>query len=197
MIVGLTGGIGSGKSAAMNVFESLGIGCVDADVVARQVVEPGQPALEAITGHFGKDVLTSDGQLDRPALRTRIFQSPDDKKWLEALLHPLIREEMQRQLRAQQSPYSILVAPLLFENELDKGCDATVLIDAPESVQIERVLARDGGSEEQARAIIRSQMSREEKKELADYVIPNTGTLAELRKQLVALHEQFMAQSAS
>lgn len=197
MIVGLTGGIGSGKSAAMNVFESLGIGCVDADVVARQVVEPGQPALKAISGYFGKDVLTSDGQLDRPALRTRIFQSPDDKKWLEALLHPLIREEMQRQLRAQQSPYSILVAPLLFENELDKGCDATVLIDAPESVQIERVLARDGGSEEQARAIIRSQMSREEKKELADYVIPNTGTLAELRKQLVALHEQFMAQSAS
>ncbi|GGX69410.1 dephospho-CoA kinase [Saccharospirillum salsuginis] len=197
MIVGLTGGIGSGKSAAMAVFEKLGIGCVDADVVAREVVEPGQPALSAIADHFGEDVLTEDGLLDRATLRHRIFSDPDEKRWLEGLLHPLIRTEMQRQLAAQSSPYSVLVAPLLFENDLDRGCDTSVLIDVPESVQVERVLARDGGSEEQAWAIIRQQMPREEKLKRADHVVSNMGSLAELESQLVALHKRFVAQSAS
>lgn len=197
MIVGLTGGIGSGKSAAMAVFDKLGIGCVDADVVAREVVEPGQPALNAIADHFGEDVLTDDGLLDRSALRHRIFSDPDEKRWLEGLLHPLIRTEMRWQLAVQSSPYSVLVAPLLFENNLDCECDTSVLIDVPESVQVERVVARDGGSEEQARAIIRQQMPRVEKLKRADHVVSNTGSLAELEAQLVALHEQFVAQSAS
>jgi len=197
MIVGLTGGIGSGKSAAMAVFEKLGIGCVDADEVAREVVEPGQPALEAIADHFGEDVLTDDGLLDRSALRHRIFSDPDEKRWLERLLHPLIRTEMRRQLAVQSTPYSVLVAPLLFENNLDRECDTSVLIDVPESVQVERVLARDGGSEEQAWAIIRQQMPREEKRKRADHVVSNIGSLAELESKLVALHEQFVAQSAS
>lgn len=197
MIVGLTGGIGSGKSAAMAVFEKLGIGCVDADVVAREVVEPGQPALSAIAKRFGDAVLTEDGRLDRSALRRRIFSDSDEKRWLEALLHPLIRSEMQRQLTAQSSPYSVLVAPLLFENNLDRECDTSVLIDVPESVQVERVVARDGGSEEQARAIIRQQMPREEKLKRADHVVSNTGSLDDLEAQLVALHERFVAQSAS
>ena len=197
MIVGLTGGIGSGKSAAMAVFEKLGIGCVDADVVAREVVEPGQPTLASIVAHFGEDVLTEDGLLDRAALRHRIFSDPDEKLWLEGLLHPLIRTEMQRQLAAQSSPYSVLVAPLLFENNLDRECDTSVLIDVPESVQVERVVARDGGSKEQAWAIIRQQMPRKEKLKRADHVVSNTGSLAELESQLVALHERFVAQSAS
>ena len=197
MIVGLTGGIGSGKSAATRVFESLGVGCVDADVVAREVVEPGQPVLDAIKRRFGEEVLTAEGHLNRPALRNRIFSTPQDKEWLEALLHPLIRERMLHQLHSQVSPYAVLIAPLLFENGLENYCDTTVLIDLPEELQIERVLARDGGSQEQARAIIRSQMAREDKQKRADYVIPNTGTLAELRERLLALHDQFMAQSAS
>lgn len=196
MIVGLTGGIGSGKSAAMEVFENLGIGCVDADIVAREVVEPGQPALLAITEHFGDGVLTDQGQLDRTALRNRIFSDPEAKRWLEQLLHPLIRDAMDQQLSAQTSPYAVLVAPLLFENDLDRGCDATVLIDVPEATQVERVVSRDGGSESDAWAIIRSQMPREEKLKRADHIVTNTGSLAELEAQLVALHKQFVAQSA-
>lgn len=197
MIVGLTGGIGSGKSAAMRVFESLGIGCVDADRVAREVVKPGRQALEDIKRHFGADVLTPEGELDRGRLRQRIFASKADKQWLESLLHPLIRREMQRQLDAQTSPYRVLVAPLLFENDLDRRCDAAVLIDVPEDIQVERVIARDGATAEQARSIIRQQMSRADKRARATHIVSNTGTLADLEKALLALHHEFMAKSAA
>jgi len=193
MILGLTGGIGSGKSAATAIFERLGIGCVDADQVAREVVAPGEPALAAITEHFGADLLTEDGSLNRAVLRERIFKHEQDRLWLEALLHPLIRERMTEQLSAQTSPYALLVAPLLFENDLDKGCAASILIDVPEDVQLRRVIARDGGDEAQAKAIIARQMSRIEKRRRADYVVDNSGSLAELENQIVALHQQIMA----
>jgi len=193
MIIGLTGGIGSGKSAATAIFERLDIGCVDADQVARMVVEPGEPALASIVEHFGTDLLTANGQLNRTILRDRIFKNGEDRLWLEALLHPLIRKRMAEQLAAQTSPYALLVAPLLFENDLDKGCEASILIDAPEDVQLQRVLARDGGDEDQAKAIIARQMSRTEKRNRADYVIDNNGSLAELESAIVALHQQIMA----
>lgn len=197
MIIGLTGGIGSGKSAATAIFERLGIGCVDADQVAREVVAPGAPALASITEHFGAHLLTEDGQLNRAVLREHIFKNEQDRLWLEALLHPLIRERMTEQLSAQTSPYALLVAPLLFENDLDEGCTASILIDVPEDIQLRRVIARDGGDEVQAKAIIARQMSRTEKRSRADYIIDNSGSLAELENEIVALHQQIMAKPAT
>lgn len=197
MIIGLTGGIGSGKSAAGAVFTRLGIGCVDADLVARQVVEPGEPALHSIVEHFGTALLDANGELNRAALRERIFKDNAERLWLEKLLHPLIRERMREQLAAQTSPYAILVAPLLFENDLDRGCDASVLIDVAEDIQIRRVVSRDGGDETLARAIIERQMSRSEKRARADYIIDNSGTLAELDEAVLALHHVFMAKLAT
>jgi dephospho-CoA kinase len=196
MIVGLTGGIGSGKSAASRAFESLGIGCVDADVVARDVVAVGTPALDAIADRFGPSILTAEGQLNRAMLRERIFTSADDKTWLESLLHPLIREEMLSQLAQQSSPYSVLVAPLLFENDLDAFCDETVLIDVPETVQLERVMRRDSINEEQVQRIIASQMNRSDKQSRATYRLDNTSTLADLEAAVVALHRHFVAKSS-
>lgn len=195
MIVGLTGGIGSGKSAASRVFESLGIGCVDADVVARDVVAKGSPALSAIAEKFGSDILTPEGQLNRALLRERIFTSAEDKTWLEALLHPLIREQMLAQLKQQPPPYSVLVAPLLFENGLEALCDETVLIDVPESVQRQRVTQRDSVNADQVQRIIDSQMSRADKQARATHFIENTGTLAQLETAIVALHRHFVAKS--
>lgn len=195
MIVGLTGGIGSGKSAASRVFESLGVGCVDADVVAREVVAKGSPALDAITERFGSELLTPEGQLNRALLRERIFTSAADKTWLESLLHPLIREQMLAQLKQQPPPYSVLVAPLLFENNLDALCDETVLIDVPESVQRQRVTQRDSVDEGQVQRIIDSQMSRADKQARATHCVENTGTLAQLETAILALHRHFVAKS--
>lgn len=195
MIVGLTGGIGSGKSAASRVFESLGIGCVDADVVAREVVAKGSPALDAIAERFGSDILTPEGELNRALLRERIFTSAADKTWLESLLHPLIREQMLTQLKQQPPPYSVLVAPLLFENGLEVLCDETVLIDVPESVQRQRVTQRDSVNADQVQRIIDSQMSRADKQARATHCVENTGTLAQLESAIIALHRHFVAKS--
>jgi len=195
MIVGLTGGIGSGKTAASRVFESLGVGCVDADVVARDVVAKGTPALKAIAERFGSTILTPEGQLNRALLRERIFTSAEDKTWLEALLHPLIREQMLARLKQQAPPYSVLVAPLLFENGLEALCDETVLIDVPESVQRQRVTQRDSVNADQVQRIIDSQMSRANKQARATHFIENTGTLAQLETAIVALHRHFVAKS--
>lgn len=197
MIIGVTGGIGSGKSAATEIFQRLGIGCVDADQVAREVVAPGEPALASIADYFGADLLTSDGHLNRAALRQRIFNNEQERLWLEALLHPLINKRMKQQLATQSSPYTILVAPLLFENDLDRDCDASVLIDVPEDLQLQRVMARDGGTKTQAKAIIARQMSLTEKRQRADYIIDNSGSLAELENAIVALHQDFMAKRAT
>lgn len=195
MIVGLTGGIGSGKSSASRVFESLGIGCVDADVVARDVVTKGTPALKAIAKRFGPAILTTEGLLNRALLRERIFTSVSDKTWLESLLHPLIREQMLTQLKQQPPPYSVLVAPLLFENNLDALCDETVLIDVPESVQRQRVTLRDSVGEDQVQRIIDSQMSRADKQARATHCIENTGSLEQLETAVIALHSHFVAKS--
>ena len=192
-IVGLTGGIGSGKTAASDWFKAQGIAIVDADVVSREVVEPGTPALAAIGAHFGSEVLQADGRLDRAALRRIVFDKPDERRWLEQLLHPLIAQEIVRQLAAAASPYAMLVSPLLFETGQKAFVKRTLLIDVPEDVQVARTATRDKVEEAQVKAIMAAQMSREDRRAKADDVVVNDGTLAELHARLAPLHARYLA----
>lgn len=191
-IVGLTGGIGSGKTAASDWFKAQGIAIVDADVVARQVVEPGTPALAAIRAHFGGDVIQADGTLDRAALRRIVFDQPEQRRWLEQLTHPLIAQEILRQLGAATSPYAILVSPLLFETGQKAFVKRKLLVDAPEAQQLARTAARDQVGEAQVRAIMAAQMSREDRRKLADDIVANEGSLADLHQQLATLHARYL-----
>lgn len=192
MIVGLTGGIGSGKSAVSSCFEKLNITVVDADVVAREVVEPGSVALNAIADHFGDDILTAKGTLDRAALRTLIFSDEGQRKWLEALLHPLIRSEITRQLSQSDSPYSMLSSPLLLETDQVSLVDRVLVVDVPVEVQIERTVQRDSNSIDQVKSIINAQSSRELKQQKADDIILNIGTIEDLEKDVLALHQGYL-----
>jgi len=192
MIIGLTGGIGSGKSAVSSHFENLGITVVDADIVAREVVEPGQPALAQIAEHFGSRIITPEGALDRAALRVLIFEDENKRKWLESLLHPLIREEIIQQLEQSQSPYSILSSPLLLETDQHSMVDQILIVDVPVEVQIERTIQRDNNSLEQVEAIIKSQSSRAFKQEKADDIILNTGTIESLHEKVSNLHQGYL-----
>ena len=193
-VVAITGGIGSGKTTIANQFAALGIEVVDADLIAREVVAPGTPALAAIVNHFGAEMLTEQGLLDRRALRERIFSDPAAKFWLNALLHPIIRSEMLRQCAAVSSPYCLLVVPLLVENRLTELADRVLVIDVDEATQIERTCHRDGVSREQARAILASQASRSERLAMADDVLDNqSGTTETIRARILALHETYLA----
>ena len=193
-VVAITGGIGSGKTTIANQFAALGIEVVDADVIAREVVEPGTPALAAIADHFGPDVIEPSGQLDRRALRERVFSDPQAKGWLNALLHPLIRSEMLRQCAAASSPYCLLVVPLLVENKLTGLANRVLVIDVDEATQIERTCRRDGVSAGQARAIIAAQASRSERLAAADDVIENhNGSEMAIKTRILALHETYLA----
>ncbi|BCD86753.1 dephospho-CoA kinase [Pseudomonas solani] len=191
-ILGLTGGIGSGKSAAATHFGNLGVHLVDADHAARWVVEPGRPALAQITEHFGRDVLQADGQLDRATLRQRIFEHPEERRWLENLLHPLIGEEIVRDLASAQSPYAILVSPLLIESGQHRMTQRVLVVDAPEAVQIQRTMARDKVSEEQVGAILKAQASREKRLEAADDVLVNDRDLEWLQREVERLHAFYL-----
>ena len=159
-IVGLTGGIGSGKTAVSDRFSELGIKVVDADVCARIVVEPGKPALRSIVEHFGNDVLNPDGSLDRAKLRQIVFADEPARKWLETQLHPLIFDEMWSQLQSAESPYAILVSPLLIEAGQTALCQRVLVVDVPEDIQLARATARDANSAEQIKAIMATQASR-------------------------------------
>lgn len=192
LVIGLTGGIGSGKTTVANGFAALGIALVDADLVARQLVEPGSPALEQIAEHFGDAVLQNDGQLDRAALRARVFSQPAEKSWLNQLLHPLIRQEMHRQLAAASSPYVLFIAPLLLENKLQDRIDRLLVVDIPESLQLQRTLQRDGGSEQQIAAIMAAQVSRAERLAAADDVIDNSAEPEHLTARIAQLHQQYL-----
>ncbi|MGE6137556.1 dephospho-CoA kinase [Aeromonas rivipollensis] len=193
-VVAITGGIGSGKTTVANQFAALGIEVVDADLIAREVVEPGTPALAAIASHFGPGILDEQGRLDRRALRERIFSEPAAKSWLNALLHPIIRSEMLRQCAAANSPYCLLVVPLLVENRLTEQADRVLVIDVDEATQIERTCRRDGVSREQAQAILASQASRSERLAMADDVLDNqSGTTETIRERILALHETYLA----
>lgn len=192
-IVALTGGIGSGKTTVANRFAALGIDIIDADLVARQVVEPGSLALSAIAAHFGSDILDEKRVLNRRALRERIFANPDEKAWLNALLHPLIREEMMRQCQQATSPYCLLVVPLLVENRLTGLGQRVLVIDVDEAVQIERTCQRDQVSQQQAEAILASQANRDERLAVADDVIVNQDrSEAELEHEILTLHQQYL-----
>ena len=196
-VLGLTGGIGSGKSAASQWFEAQGITVVDADVVAREVVEIGQPALTQIQQAFGDWVLLADGSLNRRALREYIFQSPEARKTLESITHPAIRTSIIQQLHAAQSPYAILVSPLLFETNQHELTQHTLLIDATIELQIERASQRDGQNIEQIRNIIAAQMSREQKQTMADDIVLNDGHLDHLYAHLRPLHHKYLNMAAS
>ncbi|WP_301583741.1 dephospho-CoA kinase [Halomonas alkaliantarctica] len=195
MIIGLTGGIGSGKSTVARAFAELGIGWVDADDVAREVVALGEPALTAIAEHFGTHVLNTDGTLNRSALRTIIFEDPQQRQWLESVTHPRVRERLFLHINRlkQHSPYVLLVSPLLFESGQDKLVDRTLVIDVPESLQLERTLARDGVSETQVRAILAAQLPREERLAKGDDVIDNSENHADMMRQVVKLDQHYRA----
>ncbi|MDR7016680.1 dephospho-CoA kinase [Acinetobacter sp. 3657] len=191
-ILGITGGIGSGKSAATQWFESQGICVVDADIVAREVVEQGQPALKSIQDAFGDWVLLEDGSLNRRALREHIFQSPEARQTLEGITHPAIRQSIIQQLQNAQSPYVILVSPLLFETNQHELVHHTLLIDADEQTQLQRASQRDGQNAAEIRKIIAAQMPRAQKQQLAHDVVLNDGLLEHLHKQLKPLHLSYL-----
>jgi dephospho-CoA kinase len=192
-VVGLTGGIGSGKTAVSNYLHSLGIPVVDADIVSRQVVEPGTEALLQIEKHFGDDIINADGSLDRAKLREIIFHNPAEKAWLENLLHPLIGAETFRQIDAANGPYVLYVTPLLTESGQNEMCDSVIVVDVSEQTQIERTTVRDSNSEGTVKAIIASQANRQERLKIATHVISNDGTLADLMAATESVHKQLLA----
>ncbi|MCE9679883.1 dephospho-CoA kinase [Shewanella sp. AS1] len=191
-IVGLTGGIGSGKTTVANLFAELGIDLVDADIVSREVVAKGTPGLQKIVEHFGDEILLADGELNRSVLREKIFNTPSEREWLNNLLHPMIRQKMLNQLQKANSPYAILVVPLLFENGLDSLVNCTLVIDISPELQTKRTMERDGVSAQQVQNIMGSQASRAEKLAKADDVIDNQGTISELTSKVVSLHNKYI-----
>lgn len=194
MIIGLTGGIGSGKSAAADRFATAhGIHVVDADIKSRVVVEPGRPALQHIVDRFGAEILLENGSLNRAALRERVFQDVDQRLWLEALLHPLIREEIANDLASATSPYALLVSPLLVESGQHAMTERIIVVDVPEATQILRTSQRDGVPEAQIKAIMQAQAKREDRLRHAHDIILNDQDLATLHAQVDALHESYLA----
>lgn len=197
LVIGVTGGIGSGKTAATDRFQSLGITVVDADLASRVIVEPGRPALQAIADHFGPGVIEADGTLNRRALREIVFANPAERKWLEHLTHPLIAEEILQQIQASQSPYTILASPLLLESGQSRMAQRVLVIDVPEELQIARTITRDSTDASGVRAIIAAQMKRADRLAKADDVIVNDKSLAELHAAVDALHQRYLEMAKS
>ena len=195
-VVGLTGGIGSGKSTIAELFAELGVPVIDADIVARQVVEKGSLLLAEIAAHFGPEILLEDGALNRAALREKIFANETQKHWLNQLLHPAIRHEMLRQLAAQQAPYCIFMVPLLIENNLTALCQRILVVDVLEHTQVERACQRDNNQVEQIKRIMQSQVSRQERLKYADDVINNNedliASLPQLKQKVLDLHHLYL-----
>ncbi|CAM4258531.1 dephospho-CoA kinase [Vibrio agarivorans] len=195
-VVGLTGGIASGKTTVADLFhQHFNIDIVDADIIARQVVEPNTAGLGAIVEKFGTDILLPDGTLDRRQLRERIFAAPHDKQWLNETLHPLIRAEMAHQVAQSQSSYVLLVVPLLVEGGLQSMTDCVLVVDVDEETQLSRTMERDKVSREQALNIVNSQANRQERLAIADEIIKNNSNTDSLLPQIEALHAKFVASS--
>lgn len=190
--IGLTGGIGSGKSAVADCFYRLEVPVIDADLITRELVRPGTPALGEIAETFGKDVLQANGSLDRARLRQRIFNDAAARKRVEAILHPRVRDEIARQTSLLSAPYCIIVIPLLLESGQQDLVDRILVVDAPESLQIERTMDRDQVNREQVEKIVASQASREQRLAIADDVIENNGTLEDLAQKVEALHARYL-----
>jgi dephospho-CoA kinase len=189
--IALTGGIASGKSTVADLFARLGVPVIDTDVIARQVVERGQPALARVVAELGPGVLAADGNLDRRRLRELIFAHPDARRKLEAILHPAIRSEMERQSIAAGGPYQVLVIPLLAEGGRRDHVQRVLLVDAPEEVQVERLMRRDGVSRPQALASLAAQANRLQRQAMADDVILNTGDTADLEGRVAELDRTY------
>ncbi|MBD3653767.1 dephospho-CoA kinase [Kangiella sp.] len=189
--VALTGGIASGKTAVSDMFAELGVAVIDADVIAREVVAKGSEALHAIVEHFGEQILTDSGALDREKLRTKVFSNEQERLWLNNLLHPLIRAEMRRRQDVADSVYSISVIPLLFESGQHRDYDRVLVVDCPEEVQLERLMMRDQSTKEQAQAILDKQASRQQRLSIADDVIVNDSDLHSLKQSVITLDNQY------
>lgn len=198
-IVGLTGGIGSGKSTIADLFAELGVPLVDADIVAREVVAKGSPLLFQIVEHFGKNILLENGELNRAELRRLIFANEAEKNWLNNLLHPAIRKAMQEQLAAQTAPYTLFVVPLLIENHLTPMCDRVLVVDVSTQTQLTRAAKRDQNNLEQIQRIMDSQVSRSERLKWATEVIDNDKDLPEnlphLKQKVLELHRFYLQQA--
>ncbi|MBY6208278.1 MULTISPECIES: dephospho-CoA kinase [Halomonas] len=200
MIIGLTGGIASGKSTVARLFGELGVRWVDADDIAREVVAPGEPALKAIVDRYGDTILNREGRLDRSALRDIVFANEKERRWLEATTHPRIRERLTTRLallQQQDSPYVLLVSPLLFESGQADMVQRKLVVDVAEDVQMERAMARDKIDADQAKAILGSQMPREKRLSLADDVLVNEGDLSALVDAVKALDGRYRAMAGS
>lgn len=196
-VVGLTGGIASGKTTVADLFhEHFQIEIVDADIVAREVVEPGSEGLNAIAERYGETILTAEHTLDRAKLREIIFSTPEEKEWVNGLLHPMIREKMQNQLQAVSSPYALLVIPLMVENNLQSMADRILVVDVSPETQIRRTMQRDSVPETQVKAILASQADRKQRLAIANDVILNDGDKENLLSQITQLHQKYLSLSA-
>lgn len=189
--VALTGGIASGKTAVSDMFAELGVTVIDADVIAREVVAKGSEALQAIAEHFGKEVLTESGELDRQKLRSKVFSDEQQRQWLNNLLHPLIRKKMKQRQQQAQSAYSISVIPLLYESGQYRDYDRVLTVDCPTAIQLERLMERDQSTLEQAKAILDKQATREQRLSIADDVIVNDSDLHSLKQSVITLDNQY------
>jgi dephospho-CoA kinase len=191
-VVGITGGIGSGKTTVTDLFAKYAIEVIDADVIAREVVEPGTPALKAIINKFGQSVLDESDSLDRAKLRSLVFNDIEVKNWLNQLLHPAIRRQMLLQTQKAKSDYCLLSVPLLVENKLNEQVDRVVIVDVDEPTQLQRTLLRDKTNEKQIRTIMSAQATRQQRLEVADDVIDNNGGTDALFKQVIQLHQYYL-----
>ncbi|WP_339723000.1 dephospho-CoA kinase [uncultured Paraglaciecola sp.] len=195
-VVGISGGIGSGKTTVTDLFAKYGVEVIDADLIAREVVEPETPALAAIVTKFGESVLDQAGSLDRAKLRTLVFEDTEVKNWLNQLLHPAIREQMLLQTQRAKSAYCLLSVPLLVENKLYQQVDRVVIVDVDEQTQLQRTLLRDKTNEPQIRAIMSAQATRQQRLAVADDVIDNNGNADNLTAQVDVLHKKYMLLAA-
>jgi len=198
LLIGLTGGIASGKSFVSDAFKDLGVPIIDADVLAREVVEPGTAGLQQLSENFGPDILTNTNELDRAALRKIIFANPRHRKTVDAILHPLIRERADHQINAtkkQGHAYAIYAIPLLVETGQQERFDRIIVVDVPEDVQVERLIKRDSSSTEKAQAILAAQAKRQDRIAVADDIVDNTGSKEDTLKQVQALHNKYVTAS--
>jgi dephospho-CoA kinase len=191
-ILGITGGIASGKTTATNTLEALGVEIIDADVIARNIVSQGSPSLKKIVDHFGASILLESGELNRTRLRDIIFSHAEEKGWLENLLHPIVRENILQQLSDIKSPYGVLSSPLLFEKNQHTLVDHTLVIDAPNNTQKARAALRDNANQQQIEDIINTQLSREDRNKQADDIILNTGSAEDLQQAITHYHHQLL-----
>ena len=192
-IVGLTGGIGSGKTTVSKIFSEFGIDIIDADIIARQILEPGTPALAEVVKRYGNTILSNNSNLNRGKLRSIIFSKPEEKEWLEDITHPEIRHNILRALQYITSPYGILSSPLLFETAQHKLVQRTLTVDISEELQVARSMQRDKANEQDIRAIMRNQIDRQQRLSLSDNIIDNSQNLAHTRQQVSHLHAQYLA----